>query len=1102
MANDFAWLHISDLHAGQDNQDWLWPQLKARFYEDIRRIQPQFEKLDLVIFSGDLTQSGSKEDFALLEDTLNRLWEELATIGSTPALFLVPGNHDLERPPKYDSRAIAMKSWWTNPDVKEAFWKTSDNEFREFVRTIFSQYTEFTKKLEAQGFPVIKTKAGTLPGDCSALIAKDNLKLGLIGLNTSYLHFFDDGTANLDLDPRQLLGVTDNQPDEWCRANDLNFLITHHPSNWLHKNALPHFHGEIYTPDRFTAHLFGHMHLPDYQSSRNGGSAERRHIQAASLFGLRKIEGQTFERLHGYSASTINIGAESAKIRVWPRIGEVVGSGVHRFVPNTKLDLEEGNFFEIEFKRNNPLGKQESFALSSDQLTLRSAQEQAAIDAHGTTIDSLFTQLRAAPNHAGVRTLEQKKLQLALQDSSAAWIVADWNYAVDEFIWATLQTTQSKPSEVFRFSLSEYKSREDFLSQFSQETGKSFQEFSKSIINKGNILFLLDDAPTDRGATGVNEHQYESELESIVEAFRDYCPNSNVILIARNKPVAATLPIIEVGPFEEPDVRTYILQHRGSASQYGSSTAISEIYGLTDGIPTELDLLIKQLEFVSLQEIIQERLSYPKGNAEQAASGEAIAAAIEELRVSEDPEMNRAFGLLRALSVLPHGETLMRIKHFNAPHPFHHSHASILADRGFIEIQVISPTIATKADTPKSPRLRVKKTVREEVLKPLSSSEIYQLNRKAASVYFGEEWLQGKPRNIKTADLIEALGGGGLGNPHAVINALLQHTAEIGEASKLKQTIDLARLLVANLDQANHFRAALACCKDFIKLIPETKENLSDINWLRFKLAVATRMIGDRTGSAAIFSEMDLSKFDKPTRLKILINWAMAEQISNPAHAIELARKIITLGKATFQAMEAEALILQISPEEPDRFIKLRALEKKARGKKAITAANNIALFLNHHSNESPNEKRANLRDVAVSARKYRDAYSAARATIRIGRLIQENKLKPTPEEISGMIATYLYLYQERLSDQFTDSHEILWHHFLNTRDLPNLFRLYRHSSFVWRLNGDDQREAPYATALAANFTDLQAKIRADRSIEADYFSIRAEKFQLALTRN
>lgn len=615
------------------------------------------------------------------------------------------------------------------------------------------------------------------------------------------------------------------------------------------------------------------------------------------------------------------------------------------------------------------------------------------------------------------------------------------------------------------------------------------------------MLFLLDDAPTDRGIIS-GSSACEPELESIAEAFLDYCPNINILLLARQKPISAALPIVELEPFEEPDVRTYIVQSSGVASQYTDSSAISDIYRLTEGIPTELDVLIKQLEYTSLSEIIEERLNHPKSGAALVVGADGIFSALEKLRSSEEPLLIRAFNLLKALSVLPYGETLGRIRHFDAPHPFHTAHASILADRGFIEVQPVSPTIAAKNNTPQSPKLRVKKAVREEVLKPLSASEIYELNRKAASIYFGEQWLQGAPKNIKTTDLTEALGGGGLGNPHTVINALLQHAAETNEFQKFKKAVDLARLLLVSLDQGNNFRAAVSCCQDFLKLIPDVQGNQADINWLKFKMGAATRMLGDRVGSSAIFSQMDLSKFDKPTRLKILINWAMAEQNSNPEHAIEIAKQIITIGKATFQAMEAQALILQNSPEDLERFNKLRVLEKKARGKKAITAANNIALFLSLHSNASIEEKRSNLRSIALSAKSHRDAYSAARATIRLGKLVRENDLKSSPDEVSGMIATYHYLYQERLSEIFTDSHDILWWYFLKTEDVANLIRLYRHSSFVWRLYGEDQKEAPYAKSLLGKFPDLLIRIKDSRSIEADYFSIRAEKFQLLLGRS
>ena len=60
---DFTWLHLTDLHAGMPNQEWLWPTLKHELYKDLRKVHSLSGDWDLVIFSGDLTQRGTREDF-------------------------------------------------------------------------------------------------------------------------------------------------------------------------------------------------------------------------------------------------------------------------------------------------------------------------------------------------------------------------------------------------------------------------------------------------------------------------------------------------------------------------------------------------------------------------------------------------------------------------------------------------------------------------------------------------------------------------------------------------------------------------------------------------------------------------------------------------------------------------------------------------------------------------------------------------------------------------------------------------------------------------------------------------------------------------------
>ncbi|CAG2138951.1 metallophosphoesterase family protein [Cupriavidus plantarum] len=1088
------WLHISDLHAGQDTQDWLWPTLQTNFFDDLDRIIPSMGGVDLVIFSGDLTQRGTSVNFDTLERLLGRLWEQFDKYGCKPSLFMVPGNHDLVRPDPYDPITAALRSWWENGNVKEAFWKSQENSYRTFINNAFSNYTCFRRRLIDSGFPLCTGTEGALPGDTSCVLVKDELRLGLVGLNSTYLQLFDADGPKLDLDVRQLLAVTGGDPDAWCRANHINLLITHHPESWLAEPALRHLHGEIYPPGRFTAHLYGHMHEPSIQSRRDGGSAERNSFQAASLYGLRKYGAGKIDRVHGYTGARLELDA--GRIRVWPRIDTVVGSGARRFAPDISFDLSEQNNFELGL--GNLAGLQGSAGLGVVPPTrsFGNPQQEAAMAAQGAAPEMRSHPLRSAIQHAAVRRIEQRKLKAAIEARRVAWLSADWGYAADDFISSVLATLPSPMTATYRLDLQDYTDRESFFAKFALQTGYSFQEFCKSISGVDRVLLLLEDVPVSR-STAPESAAWEEEISGIVNATLEYCTNSVVILVSRQLPNSVGFATVEIKPLDEADVQAYLLNHPQGGASLAGPNEVSEILRLTGGLPVEIDSILRELEFISLPELVELRLTSPRPAAGAIVGHDGLLPVIESLRNSPNPDVARAFGLLVALSAFPYGETLARVKRFDPQFPFYPLQAAILADRGLIE-----PVVSALALEGKYPganvgrKLVAKQVVRQTVESILSPVEIDLRNGRAAAIYFGDKWNVGEPRSIRSEDLKKALGGdGGLGNPHAVINALLQRAVEVDDSTRLSRAVLLARLFIANLSSGDNYRSSVTACLDFLKLIPDTGTYADDRNWLKYNLSRCQRMLGQRDLAINLYEELENVKLERRTKQRLLLNWALALQHTNQAKAKEIAGKVVSLGKATFSAMQAESLILQLSSEDPNRFQKLRDLEARARGKKAVTTANTIAFFLANNSNGPVGERRAKLLTIAASAKRNNDPYSAAQAIVEIAGLVKNGAEGLTPDELSGLIEAYHYLYNERIGTLFHRCHDGLWRHFYERSDVENLLRLFRHSSFIWRIYGEDSREQSYIEQLAS----LLSRGMPTESAEGTYLMVRAERLQITL---
>ena len=81
----FSWLHLTDLHMGKKEGDWLWPSVREVFFEDLERIHSESGPWDLVLFTGDVAQTGDARQFERADQLLEQLWKKLQSFGSGKA---------------------------------------------------------------------------------------------------------------------------------------------------------------------------------------------------------------------------------------------------------------------------------------------------------------------------------------------------------------------------------------------------------------------------------------------------------------------------------------------------------------------------------------------------------------------------------------------------------------------------------------------------------------------------------------------------------------------------------------------------------------------------------------------------------------------------------------------------------------------------------------------------------------------------------------------------------------------------------------------------------------------------------------------------------
>jgi tetratricopeptide (TPR) repeat protein len=358
----FSWLHLTDFHYGLKGQDCLWSTLREPFLDSLAALHERCGPWDAVLFTGDLVQSGESAQFEKMQaEVLDPLWEKLRELGSGGAVLLaVPGNHDLYRPnPQEDNAAIDVLLETDGfQRIQEKFWDNPAGGYRRVINDAFAAYSQWWDKAPNRPSGV---KTGALPGDFSVTLQEGGRRIGIVGLNTTFLQLAGgDYEGRLVWDARQLHAVCDGGVDTWSKQHDVCLLLTHQGPNWLTPEARKHGESEIAPAGRFAAHLFGHQHETDITYVRRGGSRQAvRLCQGCSVFGMEKFgDPPKIQRAHGYTAGRIELGEEEAHLRLWPLIA-TNKTGRWRFIADqehAELENDEGTPAEPVAARSRAAG--------------------------------------------------------------------------------------------------------------------------------------------------------------------------------------------------------------------------------------------------------------------------------------------------------------------------------------------------------------------------------------------------------------------------------------------------------------------------------------------------------------------------------------------------------------------------------------------------------------------------------------------------------------------------------------------------------------------------------------------------------------------------
>ncbi len=353
----YTWLHLSDIHMGCRGKE-IRKQVDAEFKPHLQGMVQRLGAPDMILLTGDLAFSGKEEEYKQLDAFLADLtgWiREVEPDASQPILVPVPGNHDLARPDKDDLvldfanlKQVADGDESVRHGLGQRFFSKKNVQL---IAPLFHTYQDWFAHTVKPGWEGRGDfHLSHFPGDwCLELNLPGRFPLRLVGLNSAWMHLGDDfAHQKMGLFTQQLhAALGENRTLEFAQGPAL-LLLHHPPLTWFSPKAITRFKEEIYTPKRFHACLFGHMHDENTTVIGEAGGLPRYYLQAPSLFGVEKLGTSQEERRFGYGWGRVT---EEGEIFIWPFLRGEHG-GEQQFIWNPKFsgDVETGHPFRTKMQ--------------------------------------------------------------------------------------------------------------------------------------------------------------------------------------------------------------------------------------------------------------------------------------------------------------------------------------------------------------------------------------------------------------------------------------------------------------------------------------------------------------------------------------------------------------------------------------------------------------------------------------------------------------------------------------------------------------------------------------------------------------------------------
>lgn len=348
--SSLTWLHLSDWH--QKDNDFDRRVVRDALLKDIenrKKINHKLGEIDFIVFSGDLANTGAAAEYKHVVKQFFSPLMRATQMGENfwNRLFIVPGNHDLDRRTFAGLPAKIHEALKTHRGVNHCL---SDKGMRGWLLSPFSEYSQFIQNtIKALPFELEEPAYFH-----SRSITKGGKTIGIAGLNSSWLcGQRKDALGKTNDYGHLLLGEPPlDAAMKRIKDCDIRIAVMHHPITWLTDRDRDLVEERLYRECHFVLH--GHQHLPRVHVIKST-IGDTINIPAGTIYNDRLANNPRYDNSYNFvhldfetSRGTVYLRRWSDPEGKWIRDQAYGGEGSFHFVLPKLVETDKEEVYSTQ----------------------------------------------------------------------------------------------------------------------------------------------------------------------------------------------------------------------------------------------------------------------------------------------------------------------------------------------------------------------------------------------------------------------------------------------------------------------------------------------------------------------------------------------------------------------------------------------------------------------------------------------------------------------------------------------------------------------------------------------------------------------------------